>query len=109
MASENAKQRKRTHPWASTDFNIEDDPAGRARLEFAAASKARREAQQRELAELNARMRNVNQTTAQPDDDINDEEAGRARIEMAEASRQRIAEAKMLRQANMEMRHASKL
>ena len=91
---------------ARTDNDITDEATGRARVELAAASKARSRAAAQLLAEQNAKLRQQNATVEQrTDDDITDEAAGKRRIELAAASKaRREAEAKALAQRNAEMR-----
>ena len=83
LSSRNAEQR--------TDDDISDDPAGRRRLELAAASKARREAEARERRRANMAMQQrLKQVAARTDDELDTEAAAKARADMAAASRARL-------------------
>ena len=88
-----------------TDDNIDDDPAGIARIEMAAASKARRELEaadiRRKNAELKARLANIK---AKTDDEMDTEDAAIARAEFAAKSKARIrAQIAQQRQHELEM------
>jgi hypothetical protein len=75
---------------ARTDHSIDDEPAGVARREHAAASKAKKAAQAKRLTQQNAELRRRSkQANSRTDVSIADEEAGRARTTMAEASKSR--------------------
>jgi len=88
------------------DTNIEDDPAGIARVQMAKESKARQAKKAKALAEHAAsRKKAISNTKAAGDDDIMDEEAGRMRIQLAEESRQRKEEeATALKASNDELK-----
>ena len=73
-----------------TDSNIDDEAAGRARHELAAASKTRRAEESRAQAARNAAQQQKNKAAGpRTDDNIEDEEAGRMRLELAAASKTR--------------------
>lgn len=91
-----------------TDDDIADEPAGLLRIELAAASKARREAQAKairmENAALKARLAAIVSST---DDELDTEAAALARGEFAAKSQQRLREdqaAKRRHQREMEER-----
>jgi len=88
------------------DTNLDDDPAGIARIQMAKESKARYAAEAKALAVRNANTRKaIKSTKAAEDDDIMDEEAGRMRLQLAAESEQRRAdEAAALKQRNDEMK-----
>ena len=76
---------------ARTDSDITDDEAGKARIEAAAQSKARKAAEEAERKRQNADMREkLKKGPARTDDNIDDDEAGRARQEFAAASKARL-------------------
>lgn len=89
-----------------TDMDITDEATGRARVEMAAASKARKNAEAKALAAENAEQRRKNQATAlRTDANIEDEEAGARRIALAAESKARkSAEAKALAAENAKQR-----
>ena len=115
LAIRNAEQRKRNaaaNQRGGTDMDISDEPAGIRRAELAAQAKARREAQAAEIAartEDLRKLKNMKAVEQRTDDDIDDEEAGKARIALAAASKERrLADARALRAANVEMRNRLK-
>ena len=85
-----------------TDGNIDDDPAGIARKQLAAASEQRHKDQDQALAQINAQQqRLLRSTEARTDNDISDDAAGLARKALADASqKRREEEAQALAEAN---------
>lgn len=77
---------------ARTDNDITDDATGQARIEMAAASKARRQVEQAERVRQNAEMKKrLKSVEASTDDQLDTERAALARAEMAAASKARLA------------------
>lgn len=77
---------------ARTDNDITDDATGLARIEMAAASKARKQAEEAERRRQNAEMKKrLKSVEASTDDKLDTERAALARAEMAAASKARIA------------------
>jgi hypothetical protein len=75
---------------ARTDSNIEDEAAGARRVELAAESKARKQAEAADLSAQNQEYAKRNATTGlRTDANIEDEAAGARRIELAEAAKAR--------------------
>jgi hypothetical protein len=112
LAAENAAERRQRATTASeshrmrTDTYIEDDDAGRRRIQLAAENKARREMTARRLAAENAAAR---RRTAATEAWVDDEVGGTQRKEMsAQSKARRAAEARMLAQRNADMRRRLK-
>lgn len=89
---------------ARTDSNIADEAAGQARLELAAASRARTQAEAQALNVENAAQRRE-ASGPRTDCNIEDEATGQARLELAAASRTRKStEARELNAENAALR-----
>lgn len=98
-------QKRRANATSRSDSNIEDDVAGAARHEMAAASVKRKAEEAAALAQQNAEeSAKIASQRSRSDHDISDEAAGRARKEFAKASeKRREEEARERAKANAEL------